>query len=84
MRSVPGFVLLSLALAPGCAPQERVEHRVKVHPVEGRLDVLGRPAGNAHVAFPHAAKDRLGGRCPVGIPGPAGTFQGPTYRSSGP
>lgn len=79
MRSVSGFVLLSLALAAGCASQEKSGNRVTVYPVEGKLDVLGRPAGNAHVAFHHADRDRIGGLCPVGVTRSDGTFQLITY-----
>lgn len=81
MRSVPGFVLLSLTLAAGCRSQGANDDRVKVYPVEGTLNVLGRPAGNAHVAFHHTDKARIGGLCPVGITRPDGTFRVTTYRS---
>lgn len=81
MRRVPGFVLVALALAPGCRSQEGSDTRVKVYPVEGKLDVLGRPAGNAHVALHHADKDRIGGLCPTGITRPDGTFEVTTYSS---
>lgn len=79
MRRVPEFVLLSLALVAGCQSQDTSNNRVKVYPVEGKLNVLGRPAGNAHVAFHHVDKDRIGGLCPVGVTRPDGTFQLITY-----
>lgn len=81
MRQIPGFVLLFLALAPGCASQEKGDNRVTVYPVEGKLFVLGRPAGNAHVAFHHADKGQIGGLCPVGITRPDGTFRLTTHSS---
>ncbi|MBN9120327.1 MAG: hypothetical protein J0I06_14415 [Planctomycetes bacterium] len=77
MRRISVFVLLSLLA--GCAPQEKSDNRVKVYPVEGKLLVLGRPAGDAALAFRAADKDRAGGHCPVGITRADGTFRLTTY-----
>lgn len=76
---MPAFVLLSLALVPGCASREKDDNRVKVYPVEGKLFVLDRPAGDASIAFHAVAKDWAGGHCPVGITRADGTFRLMTY-----
>ena len=79
MRRTPGYVLLSLALVPGCASREAGDNRVKVYPVEGKLLVLGRPAGDATLAFHAVDKDRTGGSCPVGMTRADGTYRLMTY-----
>ena len=79
MRHTPGFVLLSLALVPGCGSQGTGDTRVKVYPVEGKLLVLGRPAGDAALAFHAVDKGRAGGHCPVGTTRADGTYRLMTY-----
>lgn len=79
MRRTPWLVLLSLALVPGCASREKGADRVKVYPVEGKLLVLGRPAGEATVAFHAVDKVRSGVRVPCCITRANGTFRLTTY-----
>lgn len=78
-RSFTAVTAVALFLGAGCADRAKDAARVHVHPVEGKLAVSGRPAGNSHVVFHPIEKGDSIPRYPVANTRPDGSFRLTTY-----
>ena len=80
-HSVAAVPAVALLLVAGCSDRAKDQEtpRVAVHPVEGKLVVNGRLAGNSRVIFHPLNKGDATARYPVANTRPDGTFHLTTY-----
>jgi len=76
-RPLAPLLAAAALVCAGCGPPAG-RTPVPVHPVEGKLLVVDRPATNARLVF-YPAGGSPGSVCPVGVTGPDGRFRLTTY-----